>query len=93
MFTSHAQLITSSWSTIEDGKQIKQWYPIVLLQNSYDEDETSFEIATHGNEKHGASKPYVHNKMSPNQKASPLTRKVSWSHGFTAFRDILEPRV
>ena len=39
MFTSHAQLITSSWSTIEDGKQIKQWYPIVLLQYSYDEDE------------------------------------------------------
>jgi len=44
MFKSHAQLITSSWSTIEDGKQIKQWYPIVLLQYSNDEDETSFEI-------------------------------------------------
>ena len=55
---------------IEYGKQIKQWYPIVFLQYSYDGDETSFEIATHGNRKHGASKPYVRTKMSTNRKAS-----------------------
>ena len=56
--------------TIEYGKQIKQWYPIVFLQYSYDGDETSFEIATHGNRKHGASKSYVRTKMSTKWKAS-----------------------
>ena len=40
------------------------------MQYSYDGDETSFEIPTHGNRKHGASKPYVRIKMSTKRKAS-----------------------
>lgn len=56
--------------TIEYGKQINQWYPIVFLQYRYDGDEVTFEVSAHGNRKPGASKPYVRTKMSTKGKAA-----------------------
>ena len=35
--------------TIEYGKKIDQWYPIVFLQYRYDGDEVPFQITAHGN--------------------------------------------
>ena len=61
--------------TIEYGKEIKQWYPIVFLQYRYDGEEMAFAVTSHGNRKDKASKPHVRTKMSTKRKASDNLKK------------------
>ena len=56
--------------TVEYGKEIDQWYPIVFLQYRYDGDEIAFNVAAHGNRKSGAAKPYMRTKKRTKCKAS-----------------------
>ena len=56
--------------TIEYGKKIDQWYPIVFLQYRYDGDEVPFQITAHGNRKPGDGKPHVRTKTSTRRKAT-----------------------
>ena len=50
--------------SIEYGREIKQWYPIVFLQYKYDGEEKPFEVMCHGNRKQAPGKPHIHTKMS-----------------------------
>ena len=56
--------------SIEYGREIKQWYPIVFLQYKYDGEEKPFEVMRHGNRKQAPGKPHVRTKMSTKRKAS-----------------------
>lgn len=56
--------------TIEYGREIEMWYPVVFLQYKYDGEEKAFEVSAHGNRKTESSKPYVRTKQSTNLKAS-----------------------
>ena len=64
------QAIHKLMVSIEYGREIKQWYPIVFLQYKYDGEEKPFEVMRHGNRKQAPGKPHVRTKMSTKHKAS-----------------------
>ena len=68
--TKSCQAIHKLMVSIEYGREIKQWYPIVFLQYKYDGEEKPFEVMRHGNRKQAPGKPHVRTKMSTKRKAS-----------------------
>ena len=56
--------------TVEYGKEIECWYPIVFLQYRYDGDEVPFVVTSDGNRKQQNAKPHVRTKASTKRKAA-----------------------
>lgn len=62
--------------SIEYGREIKQWYPIVFLQYKYDGEEKPFEVMRHGNRKQAPGKTHVRTKMSTNVRPQKISKLI-----------------
>ena len=56
--------------TVEFGRDISQWHPIVFVQYRYDGEEVKFDVKSHGNRNEDDGKPYVRTKCSTKIKSS-----------------------
>ena len=54
--------------SIEYGKDIDKWYPIVLLHYYFDGEPKEFTVAAHGNRKAKSTQSYVRTKESTKEK-------------------------
>lgn len=54
--------------SIEYGKDIDKWYPIVLLHYNFDGEPQEFPVAAHGNRKAKSTQSYVRTKESTKEK-------------------------
>lgn len=76
--------------SIEYGKDIDRWYPIVLLHYYFDGEPKQFTVAPHGNRKANSTQSYVRTKESTKEKLAKNVADVKFNTKRALFQTVKE---
>lgn len=74
--------------SIEYGKDIDKWYPIVLVHYYFEGEPKQFTVAPHGNRKAHSTQPYVRTKESTKEKLAKNVADVKFNTKRALFQTV-----